>query len=93
MNIPIFSHLDLAYHPSRVHSAGDIHRIAPDIVLGLLGSDDPRDNWSNVDSDSDLEIVERMLIDVVELFPYSDGIAGHRLHVVVVDGGALVGQT
>ena len=87
------SHLDLPYHPCGVHSAGNIHRVAPDVVLGLLGSDDPRDYWSNVDSDSDLEIVERMLIDVVELFPYSDGIAGHRLHVIVVNGGALVGKT
>ena len=87
------SHLDLSYHPCGVHSAGNVHGITPDIVLGLLGSDDPGDNWSNVDSDSDLEIVERMLIDVVELFPYSDGIARHRLHVIVVNGGALVGKT
>ena len=87
------SHLNLAYHPCGVHPAGDIHRVAPDIVLGLLGSDDAGDNRSNVNSDSDLEVVEGVFIHVIELFPYSDGVARHCLHMVVVDGGALISET
>ena len=86
-------YLDLANHAGGVHPAGHVDGVPPDVVLGLLGSDDPGHDGTNVDSDSDLEIVERVLINVVELFPYSDRVARHCLHVIIADRGALISET
>ena len=71
--------------PGGVHPAGHIDGIAPDVILRLLGSDDPGHNGAHVDPDPDLEVVEGMFVDVVELVPDPQGVHGHGLHVLVVN--------
>lgn len=40
--VGLLGHLDLATHTRAVHATGEIHCLAPDVVLGLLGADHPR---------------------------------------------------
>ena len=75
-----------------IHSAGNIDRIAPDIIQRLLGTDHSSDNGSDVDTNPDLEVVEAVLIDIVELFSDSQRVHSHGLHVHVVNGRGLISE-
>lgn len=44
------SHLDFSQNSGAVHPAGYIHRVAPDVVLRLLGSDDSGYYWTVVNT-------------------------------------------
>ena len=87
------AHLYFPYHPGGVHPAGHIDGIAPDVILRLLGPDDPSHDGAHVDPDPDLEVVEGMFVDVVELVPDPQSVHGHGLHVLVVNRGGLICQT
>ena len=85
-------YLNLPNDAGGVHPAGDIDSVAPDVVLRLLGADDPGHDGTDVDADADLEVVEGVLIDVVELVPDPQRVGGHRLDVAVVESGGLISQ-
>src|SRR5262245_65430748 len=46
------AHLDRAGLSVRLHPAGDIHRVAPQIVAEFLLPDHPRDDGTTVDADT-----------------------------------------
>lgn len=43
------THLDAVGHTGAVHAAGHVHRIAPDVILRLAGSDHTRDHGANIE--------------------------------------------
>lgn len=43
------THLDAVGHTGAVHAAGHVHRIAPDVVLRLAGSDHARHHGANIE--------------------------------------------
>ena len=60
---PVIYHLKKTYlyfanDTRTVHPAGHIHGVAPDIILRLLSPDNTRHNWSHVDANTDLKVVE-----------------------------------
>src|SRR5919109_2584735 len=48
-------HLDAARDSLRLHAAGHVHRIAPDVVDELLEADHAADGRARVDADPDLQ--------------------------------------
>ena len=51
-------YLNLSNDAGGVHAAGHVDSIAPNIILRLLCPDHPSDDRSEVDPDTDFEIIE-----------------------------------
>ena len=51
-----------------IHAGGNIHRVAPNVVLRLLGTDHSGNDWTHVQADAQHEIVVGIFINVGQLF-------------------------
>jgi hypothetical protein len=92
MYCAVCDYLYLSDDTGGVHPARHVHRVAPDVVLRLLGPDDAGHDGPHIDADSDFEVVKRVLVDVVELLTYSQRVLGHGVHVHVVHYRCLISQ-
>lgn len=67
----IFGALSLIGQASRVHSRSHIHRVTPDVVLRLPGSNDSGHDGANVDANPQHKVVVRVFIDQLKLFTHA----------------------
>lgn len=66
--------LDLSHHASGVHPGSLVDGVAPDIEDRLAGPDHPTHEGSTTDAHSQIEVVERVNVDVLETMAHSDRI-------------------
>lgn len=74
-------HLCMVGQSSGVHATGDIDRVAPDIILWLPCSDDSRNHWTNVEPNSEHEIVVGIFVDVSKAILHGEHQLCHGAHV------------
>ena len=60
-------HLNVSQHSSGVHPAGLVDCVPPDVEHGLGGPNDPADQGTRGHADPQHEVVERVLVDVLQL--------------------------
>ena len=60
-------HLNVTQHSRRVHPTGLIDGVSPDVEHRLGGPNHPADQRTRGNSDPQLEVVERVLVDVLQL--------------------------
>ena len=68
--------------PRRVHPAGHVDRVAPDVVLRLPCPDDSGNYRPDVDPDPDHEVVVGVVVDVLKLLTHAEDVL-HKLGDVV----------
>lgn len=84
----------MVQQPCRIHPTRHVHRISPNVVLWLSGSNHAGNHGANIDANPKSEIVERMhvhLLDLVEKLQCIVCHCGDMLEVDQVTG--LFGET
>lgn len=49
-SVSIYKYLDLPWDPRAVHSAGDVHRVPPDVILWPSSPDHPCYYWTHINT-------------------------------------------
>jgi hypothetical protein len=67
-----------ALHPGR-----HIDRVAPDVILRLGLADHARHHWTNIDTDSQLELVEAVAVYRVQNLHHGEGEVGQSDQILI----------
>src|SRR5205823_5449114 len=78
-----FGDLDAARHAMRLHAAGQIHRVAPEIVNELPGANHPGDHGAGIDPNPELQRFAIVTTEARYLTPHLNRHRHYRLSVVV----------
>src|SRR5579863_3366935 len=81
--------MDGARHSGRLHTAGQVHGVAPEIVDELSRSNDTRHDRPGVETDSDLQVGAVLPIELPKNAKQVESYPGYRASVV----RSPVGQT
>lgn len=57
-SLPLGTHLKSTHDTARVHAGGHIHRITPNVVLGLLRANNSGNHWAVIETDPQSEPLE-----------------------------------
>ncbi len=76
------THLDVIWKTGGIHARSNVDSVAPDVKLGLPGTDDPGDDGPDVDADAHGKVVVRILVDVVQPLAQAENVLDEERHEV-----------
>lgn len=80
----ISGYLNLAHDTCGIHSRSLVHRVAPYIENWLSRPDDTADQRTAAYSDSEIEVVKGMNVDVVETEPHRHSVVHQSAEMILV---------
>lgn len=80
-NIQIYLHS--AHNAARVHARCNIHRIAPYVVLWLLGTDNAGNHRPMIETDAQTKTLKAFTVDLIQHRHQSGSKFHHNCHIVL----------